>query len=89
MRRRTPHCPCYPRRDAPVPDSQVVEQGPGQWYCEYSGTTLPSMVRRYILQVHLAEPPARLDLGVAGCIGAGGSGSCRRGLATTGRCALQ
>ena len=27
---------------------QVVEQGPGQYYCEYDGTTLPTMVRRYI-----------------------------------------
>lgn len=24
---------------------QVVEQGPGQYYCEYDGTTLSSMVR--------------------------------------------
>ena len=27
---------------------QVVKQGPGQYYCEYDGTTLPTMVRRYI-----------------------------------------
>lgn len=35
----------------PDNNRKVVEQGPGQWYCEYSGTTLPTMVRRYILQV--------------------------------------
>ncbi|KAL6771853.1 RFA3 [Auxenochlorella protothecoides x Auxenochlorella symbiontica] len=39
----------------PENNRKVVEQGPGQWYCEYSGTTLPSMVRRYILQAKVVD----------------------------------
>lgn len=35
----------------PANNRKVVETGDGQWYCEFSSTTLPTMVRRYILQV--------------------------------------
>ena len=35
---------------------QVVEQGPGQYYCEYDGTTLSSMVRRSVQLLCLRVP---------------------------------
>ena len=34
---------------------QVVEQGPGQYFCEYDGTTLSSMVRRYIFSARIMD----------------------------------
>lgn len=50
----------------PENNRKVVETGDGQWYCEFSGTTLPSMVRRYILQVSLlvAQADGVFDVGI-------------------------
>lgn len=32
-----------------------MEQGPGQYFCEYDGTTLSSMVRRYIFNAKVMD----------------------------------
>ncbi|PSC74786.1 Replication A 70 kDa DNA-binding subunit isoform A [Micractinium conductrix] len=39
----------------PENNRKVVEQGPGQYYCEYDGTTLPTMVRRYIFAAKVMD----------------------------------
>ncbi|KAI7845557.1 hypothetical protein COHA_000848 [Chlorella ohadii] len=39
----------------PENNRKVVEQGPGQYYCEYDGTTLSSMVRRYIFNAKVMD----------------------------------
>lgn len=39
----------------PENNRKVVEQGPGQYFCEYDGTTLSSMVRRYIFNAKVMD----------------------------------
>lgn len=39
----------------PENNRKVTEQGPGQYYCEYDGKTYPTMTRRYIMQVKVAD----------------------------------
>ncbi|PSC74962.1 putative ethanolamine kinase [Micractinium conductrix] len=39
----------------PENNRKVVKQGPGQYYCEYDGTTLPTMVRRYIFAAKVMD----------------------------------
>jgi len=46
--------PCCPLLSLPL-RVQVVEQGPGQYFCEYDGTTLSSMVRRYIFNAKVVD----------------------------------
>lgn len=43
---------------------QVVEQGPGQYFCEYDNTTISSMVRRYIFTAKVMDESGECTLQV-------------------------
>ena len=46
------------------PVLQVVEQGPGQYFCEYDGSTLSSMVRRYIFSARIMDESGECNVQV-------------------------
>lgn len=64
LRTCSPGCHCHQPHPAPTSPPQVVEQGPGQYFCEYDGTTLASMVRRYIFNARVMDESGEANIQV-------------------------